>query len=318
MAIDWTNIRGFNYQPSFGSTGLELWRNFDAAVFRRELELGRKYFPRINAIRLWLSWDAFNRGEAAFAAKFEQSLAILHELGLSAMVVLFNRWHDSVLDYGGIYDDHFLPKASYWFSGNDLFSAYIKSVVGAHAHDERVLAWDLCNEPFGYSREEAPGGLLDAEFGWLKQVHDLCRRQGTTRPITVGLHAGHGVPGMEQVEPLCDVLSIHPYWWQELPTAPFEKMLDEYADFAAKVRKPLIASETCWGRLDDAKRVEIIRYTLGQLTKRRIGFLAYLLHHSPIADAHRPEHGYVGFPGNLLFIEADGSLRPGHEAFNEF
>ena len=54
------------------------------------------------------------------------------------------------------------------------------------------------------------------------------------------------------------------------------------------------------------------------LSKRGIGWLAYLLHHSLIADAHRPEQGPLGAPGNLLFIEADGTLRPGHEAFNEF
>lgn len=42
------------------------------------------------------------------------------------------------------------------------------------------------------------------------------------------------------------------------------------------------------------------------------------LHHSLIADAHRPESGPVGNPGNLAFIEADGTLRAGHEVFNEF
>jgi hypothetical protein len=89
-------------------------------------------------------------------------------------------------------------------------------------------------------------------------------------------------------------------------------------DFAAKLKKPLLATETCWGALDDGKRVEIIRYTLAQLKKRRIGWLVYLLHHSLIADAHRPEFGPVSAPGNLAFIEADGSLRPGHEVFNEF
>ena len=35
------------------------------------------------------------------------------------------------------------------------------------------------------------------------------------------------------------------------------------AAFAAKVNKPLIATETCWGALDDEKRVEIVRFTAG-------------------------------------------------------
>ena len=36
------------------------------------------------------------------------------------------------------------------------------------------------------------------------------------------------------------------------------------------------------------------------------------------ADLHRDEWGPVGRPEWLHFIEADGSLRAGHEAFNEF
>ena len=42
------------------------------------------------------------------------------------------------------------------------------------------------------------------------------------------------------------------------------------------------------------------------------------MHHSLIADAHGPQYGYVGQPGNMSFIDADGSLRAGHEAFNEY
>ena len=42
------------------------------------------------------------------------------------------------------------------------------------------------------------------------------------------------------------------------------------------------------------------------------------VHHSLVADLHRDEWGPVGWPEWLHFIEADGSLRVGHEAFNEF
>lgn len=57
--------------------------------------------------------------------------------------------------------------------------------------------------------------------------------------------------------------------------------------------------------------------TLGQYRAIRC-WLVYLLNHSLIADAHRPEFGPLSMPGNLAFIEADGSLRPGHDVFNEF
>lgn len=44
----------------------------------------------------------------------------------------------------------------------------------------------------------------------------------------------------------------------------------------------------------------------------------HALHHSLIADLHRDACGPVGRPEWMHFIEPDGTLRPGHEAFNDF
>ena len=107
--LDYSRIRGFNYQPSYGSHGLEIWRRFDADIVDVELARGRKYFPGMNAIRLWLSWDAFNRDAETFARSFDLALALADGHGMMVMPVLFNRWHNEVLDFGGLYLDHFLP-----------------------------------------------------------------------------------------------------------------------------------------------------------------------------------------------------------------
>ena len=153
---DWSSVRGFNYQPSYGSSGIELWQRFDAGVIDRELGLGKK-FPGMNAIRLWLSWDSFLRNPKRFAGNFDQALDIAQKYGLVVMPVLFNRWHDAVLDYGGIYIDHFLPKVS-WVQKRKMFDPYLEAIVGGHRDDPRILAWDLCNEPYSYScpREDIP------------------------------------------------------------------------------------------------------------------------------------------------------------------
>jgi hypothetical protein len=198
----------------------------------------------------------------------------------------------------------------------------MEAVVGAHAADPRVFAWDLCNEPFSYGcpPDQIPQ-IVSAEYAWLESLYRMCKELGAQAPVTVGIHAGHGRNGIRQIEPISDILSIHPYWTANSPPqekASYERLLDEYVEFSRQAGKPLIATETCWGALDDALRVEIIRFTLTQLKQRGIGWLVYLLHHSLIADAHRPEYGPLSDPGNLAFIEADDSLRPGHEIFNEF
>lgn len=316
---NWSQIRGFNYQPSYGSCGFELWQKFDAGVIETELGRGDRYFPKINALRWWQSWDSFLRDPKRYADNFETTLRIADKFGLVVMPVLFNRWHDATLDYGGIYVDHFLPGIS-WVYRTNLFDAYLEAMVGGHKDDPRILAWDLCNEPYSYGmpREKMPAGIVEAETKWLRGLHDRCKRLGAKAPITVGIHPG--VP-LELVDPIADVLSIHPYWIHSAKNAnkaAYEKKLDDDVAFARKAKKPLVATECCWGSLDDKVRVESVRYTLEQLKKHDIGWLVYLLHHSRIADAHGPGYGPVGGPENLSFIQPDGSLRPGHEVFNEF
>ncbi len=319
--MDYTQIKGFNYQPSWGSSGFEIWRNFDLERMGHELTHGKAYFPGMNAIRLWLTHDAWVRNPARFEAAFEKALGLAETHNLRVMPVLFNRWHDGALDYGGIYLDHFLKNVS-WVQNSDRPGEFASAIVGAHAADPRILAWDLCNEPFSYNcPPQSIPEVVSAEFAWLERMYRIVKGCGALAPVTVGIHAGHGLDGIRQIEPISDILSIHPYWTCDSPVQSkdaYEKSLDDYVRFAAQIGKPLIATETCWGATDDAKRVEIIRYTLGELKKRGIGWLVYLLHHSLVADAHRLEFGPLSAPGNLAFIEADGRLRPGHEVFNEF
>mgnify|MGYP006288079605 CR=1 FL=1 len=317
--MDYSEMRGFNYQPSYGSTGYELWRKFDAEVVERELGLGKQYFPGINAIRYWLSWDAYVRDPGRFAECFEHVLAIAHGFGLRVMPVLFNRWHDPVLDYGGVYLEQLLEwKTAAEAQQPESWRPYVERVVGEHAADERIFAWDLCNEPYNAASVWPTDGV-ETETRWLERVYAECKRQGARAPITVG-----AAPGLERVRrtvPVSDVISIHPYYLPEgkHTRADYERKLDEYVALARKSGKPLLATECCWGMpMDDLKRAEFIRYTLGELKKRGIGQLVYLLHWSGIADAHGPDGGPVGAPGNLSFINKDGSLRAGHEVFNEF
>lgn len=228
---------------------------------------------------------SFKRAPKRYARNFGTTLDLAANAGCKVMPVRFNRWHTSVLDYGGIYIDHFLSRSS-WVQRPGMFDSFLEKIVGPHAKDDRILAWDLCNEPFAYGRPQAEmPEIAKAEIEWLKAMYDACKRLGAAAPITVGIHPKDERAGIEQIEPISDVLSIHPYWIpkKDKPDggkAEFEKLLDDYVAFAARVKKPLLATETCWGEVDDAKRVEIIRCTLTQLKRRNIGWLVYLLHHS--------------------------------------
>jgi len=347
-------VRGFNYSGSWGTSGLDLWQHHDNGLMAVEVARGKRYFPGWNTARWWLSHEAFQRDRERFLANFEAGVAIFAGHGIRVLPVLFNRWRDPVCDFGGVPLEHivpglgvFCPEGSFTrvefaggrseFGANDvhaLFGEYMAAVVGGHADDERILGWDLCNEPFlGRYLGDPDHPVRAAELQWLSWCRDVCRATGASQPITIG-HAPI-MAAIELTEPLMDFISFHPYylpaapavadvqpgvdWFASLhPKASFEAFLDEIVALAERSGKELLASETCWGAFDDAERVELIRYTLGELCKRGIGFAAHALHHSLVADLHAPAFGPVGSPERLDFINADGSLRAGHEAFNEF
>ena len=310
-----SHIRGFNYQPSYGSYGLEIWgEKFDASKIKKELGLGKKYFPKMNAVRIWLSHDAFLKNPERFHNNFEVALKIGERLELSFIPVLFNGWH-SYPDFGGIS----IEQISYWGEGerfNNLFLPYLEGIVLSHIDDQRILLWDLCNEPFN----NAPSSeAKDIIFNWLQRIYQASKKFGSKCKISVG-----SVPNMESVkmlEPISDVITIHPYyawnvWVKEKRV--FKEFLDEAVHFADKVNKPLLATETGWGSLNDKQRSETLAFELGELKKRGVGWLVHLLHHSLVADAHRPEFGPVSGAGYMACIEADGSRRAHHEILNQY
>ncbi|MDR1799361.1 MAG: hypothetical protein LBR19_05700, partial [Bifidobacteriaceae bacterium] len=135
----------------------------------------------------------------------------------------------------------------------------------------------------------------------------------------------HGREGLERVIPISDVLLIHPYF-----QVPREKIYDPVArqafvdevammvDVGRQAGLPELVTETCWGAEFDQDRVENMKFTLGTLARFNLGFMPYALHYSRIADLHLPEDGYVGIPRFAAFTLKDGSIRPGHEIYNEF
>jgi len=331
--MELSKIRGFNYIPSYAITEM-WWLDFRSSIIEEELRRGKVAFPQFNTVRVFLGYNAFLADPLKFSAAFEEFLKICKVLVIAVAPVLFNRWHTGLPDFGGIYIDHFLPGQSYvqfeLVSRSDeyrstigfdkQFAGYIADIVGKHQKDNRISFWDLCNEPFFGPATSEDSFVSTAEMMWLELVASEVRRHAPSAPITIGTHALHGVDGAFRVAHLCDFVSTHPYvdnvWMPDRDQ--FVKFLDALVTRAADLGVGLLASETVWGSVDDAQRADTVGFTLKQLARRGIGFLAYGLNHSLAADLHLPEFGPTGSAGSCAFISADGSVRPGHEVFNEY
>lgn len=308
--IDCSAVRGFNYQPSYARNGLDAWLDrFDAQVIAREIGLGKQYFPAINTLRLWLSFEAYFVDAKACLSNIETVIGICHAQGIRVIPVLFNGWH-SLPDFGGISLEQIHGDKIV-----NLYGPYVEDLVGRYADDPRVALWDLCNEPFNSAPvEEVRAPILE----WLTRMYNACKSVNATAPVTVSMCPSVG--DMRYVESISDILLFHPYyaWNAWVPEKHmYTDFLDSAVEFAKSVNKPLLATECCWGSFDDIHRSEIVEFELSEIKKRGIGWTCHLLHHSQVADAHRRWAPGIS-AGYMAFIEADGSLRKGHEVYNKY
>ncbi|WP_116949189.1 glycoside hydrolase 5 family protein [Jiangella endophytica] len=337
MALEARDYRGFNYSGSWGTSGLDLWQHHDHGLMATEVARGKRYFPQWNVARWWLSYEAFQRDPGRFLANFDAGLGVFAQHGIEVMPVVFNRWRDPTCDFGGVSLEHIVPGYRHgntpdmWTDPDPsrvdvprvqmLFGRYLTRVVGAHVDDPRIVAWDICNEPFsGPYLKDDDSEVRAAEVRWLTWCHDVIRSLAPTQPLTI---SNLFTPiSMRLTEAISDVISVHAYYRGDLTdrerTAAWEDRLDEAVSLAKDSGKDLVVTETIWGATDDAVRSALIEYTLGQLQARDIGFIVHALHHSLVADLHGPEYGPVGEPETMHFINPDGSLRRGHDAFNRF
>jgi hypothetical protein len=340
------DVRGFNYSGSWGTSGLDLWQHHDHGTMAVEVARGKRFFPGWNVARWWLSHESFQRDRVRFLANLEAGVTLFAEHDILVLPVLFNRWRDPLCDFGGVSIDHFMAGASNHIhpmefaevrragavpsSIDTLFGDYVEAVVGSHADDPRILAWDLCNEPLmGPYVTDPSSPIRVAELRWLTWLRASALAAGAQQPITIGNYAN--LTATRLTEPLSDVISFHPYFMPAMfrggpvPVAPdlrtregFTAYLEEIVELGRATGKAVLASETVWGANEDAEHVELIDQTLAMLTERNIGFVVHALNHSLVADLHAEAYGPVGPPGRLEFINADGSLREGHEIFNRF
>ncbi len=326
--VDYRNVVGFNYQPSYAWNSYEAWRFFDEKTVRKELENGKRLFPKMNTVRLWLSYDAFRYEEERQAENFDIALKICEGLGLKAVVCLFNCWHDAVMDNGGIYHPQMID-GSIWSAARGRFDSYIEKIVGRHRDDPRVLIWDIVNEPYSFGGNAEYRAFVEPyETEWMRRICELCKKKGARQPLGISHYADRSEnPGVERIEKTADftdVFLIHPYYFygdgdlERLTDEGFDRTLENAKRVAEKYRKPLLTTETCWGSRDSAKRAEIVRRTLAAHKRAGIGYLAHALNYSQVADLHDEEDGPLGGAGNLMFITKEGTLREGHEVFNLF
>ena len=299
---DYGWLRGFNIVPSWGARIEQAWWDYSPDRFREEAALANQ--THANCIRLWIEFTAWMADPDAVHASFMDAVAAIDELGMRTMPCLFNRWHSRDYDYGGTYIEDLHRN---W----NLKLDYVRDLVAPLADDERILVWDLCNEP-QYPRLDADSNAKEIE--WLERVAGTVRACGAQQPITIGVLQIE--EQMDRLAPLCDVLCCHPYG--RTPEQQRE-MLAVCAAVQQRHGKPMLSNETIPGCLDDTKRADCARWTIQMMEESGYGWMGWGMREGRAISTRRDRYDGNGIDGQGFhaWFNADSSLRAGLEFLTE-
>ncbi|HEY0759815.1 MAG TPA: 1,4-beta-xylanase [Acidisarcina sp.] len=267
---------GANYIPSDAINELEMFQaeTFNPALSDRELGLGESI--GMNTMRVFLQDQLWQQDPRGFERRLDIFLSIAARHHIRPLLVLFDSCWEPNPHLGPQHPPIPGVHNSGWVQSpgkvelldreyEPKLRAYVEGVVGAFAKDDRILGWDVWNEPDNKGGDDAGDEaakiarvdeLLPQVFGWARSANP-------TQPLTSGVWRGSwSDPAKESVTTRIqlaesDVISFHDYGWPEVFEAHVKELQLQ--------RRPILCTEymargagsTFDGSLPIAKRYNV-------------------------------------------------------------
>lgn len=247
---------GSNYVPATAINELEMWQADTFDPKRIDAELGWAEGLGMNTMRVFLHDLLWKQDPEGFKKRLDTFLSIAAKHKIRPMLVLFDSVWDTNPQLGkqraprpGVHNSGWMQspgaKALQDPAEYPRLEAYVKGVVGAFARDERILAWDIWNEPDNenggsYGKSE-PKNKVALVLALLPKAFAWAREAGATQPLTSGVWKGDwsSPEKMGEMERLqidqSDVITFHNY---DSPTE-----LERRINFLTRYKRPLICTE---------------------------------------------------------------------------
>lgn len=246
---------GSNYIPATAINELEMWQADTFDPQRIDLELGWAESIGLNTMRVFLHDLLWQQDAQGFQKRIDKFLQIASKHHIRPLFVLFDSCWDPNPHLGkqreprpGIHNSGWVQspgaKALADPAQYPRLEAYVKGVVGAFAKDDRILGWDLWNEPNSgegnYPGQDAKN-KFELELTLLPQVYAWARSVHPTQPLTSGVWKGDW-SAPEKLDPIekiqimfSDAISFHNYDKPE----EFEKRVH----WLQQYQRPLVCTE---------------------------------------------------------------------------
>ncbi|MGK6349853.1 1,4-beta-xylanase [Parapedobacter sp. DT-150] len=275
---------GSNYIPATAINQLEMWQadTFDPQTIDKELgwaaDLG------MNTVRVYLHDLLYEQDSLGFFSRIDSFLTISAKHGIKPLLVIF----DSCWDPFPALGKQRAPKPHVHNSGwvqspgqealkdstqYPRLERYVKALVGRFADDDRILGWDVWNEPDNMTGPSYEAVEIKDKVAYvvplLAQTFEWARSANPTQPLTSGVWAGNWSADstLKPIERLqieqSDVISFHNY---DTP-ADFEQRIQQLQRYG----KPLLCTEymarpngsTFAGFLPVAKKHQVAMFNWG-------------------------------------------------------
>jgi len=242
QANDWYKKQGWlvgaDFLPSTAINQLEMWQaeTFDSATIDRELSWAHNI--GMNVMRVYLHDLAWQEDPEGFKNRMNRYLAISTKNQIKTLFTIFDDCWNPDPAIGkqpdpkpGIHNSGWVRSpskavhddATQW----TYLEKYVKDVLTTFRNDDRVLMWDLYNEPGNSSYNETSMPLLKKVFEWAWTVRP-------SQPLTAATWYDNKDFNTFQLAN-SDIITIHNYNDAE----NLEKELKE----KAKLGRPIVCSE---------------------------------------------------------------------------
>jgi len=183
--------RGCNFQPSTAINQLEMFQKDTYDPKTIDKELGWAEDLGFNTMRVYLHHILWTSDQAGFKKRLDDYLSISEKHGIKTILVFFDDcWNDEYkpgtqpAPKPGIHNSGWVrDPGTMIFDHPDtlkVLEAYVKDVMKAFKDDQRILAWDLYNEPGNSKNFGKSLPLLKAVFSWARSVNP-------SQPMTAGI-----------------------------------------------------------------------------------------------------------------------------------
>lgn len=257
-------IVGCNFVPSDCINSIEIWQEsgFERVMETVSIELKLAQSIGMNSVRMISPFYVWKYQRDGFIERIDNFLNIASVHGITLMPVLFDDccvpkelWREPSFGtqpepepghHGGMIIAPFSGSKEVGYNLCDdkenwpLIEEYVHDLLSSFGKDNRILAWDIWNEPGNNNR-----GSMSLEF--MVRAFEIARAENPIQPLTAGpwefgddyLKPYQGLSGVSEIEKkaieISDIISFHYYGSLEYT----KKLIEELKVY----KRPLLVTE---------------------------------------------------------------------------